>query len=310
MDDSIDLISELKVGIGTWSWGDRLMWGYGREYDELELREAFKLCLANGQRFFDTAEIYGQGKSETLLGKFIKESGEKVFVATKFMPYPWRLNRRSLLKALRGSLRRLQLEKVDLYQIHMPMPPIPIETWMGALAEAFHAGQIGAVGVSNYDYGQTMRAYDALIRNGLRLATNQVEYSLLNRKIEKNGLIQQCKDLGIKIIAYSPLGMGLLSGKYSAENPPSGLRGSRFSKRYLNRIQPLIHLLRKIGADHDGKSAAQVAMNWAMDKGCLIIPGVKNSIQAEQVNGAIGWQLSEEERVKLEETSDRISQED
>jgi aryl-alcohol dehydrogenase-like predicted oxidoreductase len=310
MDDSSDLLNHLEVGIGTWSWGDRLMWGYGHDYAENDLREAFKACLANGLRFFDTAEIYGQGKSELLLGKFIQESNEKVFIATKFMPYPWRLSGNSLNNALRRSLKRLQVEKVDLYQIHMPIPPISIDTWMGAMVDARQAGLIEAVGVSNYDRSQTQSAYDALSHNGVRLATNQVEYSLLNRKIEKNGVMALCKDLGVRIIAYSPLSMGLLSGKYTPETPPSGMRGSRFSKRYLGRIQPLIHLLRKIGADHAGKSAAQVALNWVVAKDCLIIPGVKNAVQAEQVSGALGWQLSAEELNLLEDASDRISQED
>jgi aryl-alcohol dehydrogenase-like predicted oxidoreductase len=301
-----NLFEGIEIGVGAWAWGDRLMWGYGRGYDLADLRGAFETAVASKIRMFDTAEVYGQGQSEQILGSFLKASQEPVFIATKFMPFPWRLNKAALRHALEASLRRLGVPAVDLYQIHMPLPPVNIETWMEAMADAYQSGLISAVGVSNYDNDQTQRAYDRLLREGIHLASNQVEYSLLNRKIEKNGLLKRCDELGIKLIAYSPLAMGVLTGKYTPEKPPQGARGGRFSKRYLEKIQPLIKLIMRIGSDHSGKTPAQVALNWTICKGTLPIPGCKSMRQAEQNAGATNWRLSEEEVRELDEMSDRV----
>lgn len=301
------VLEGIELGIGTWAWGDRFYWGYGRAYSDEDLRAAFEHCLEAGVRLFDTAESYGQGRSETLLGQFLHEAGSDAAVASKFMPYPWRLRRASLLKALRGSLKRLGREQVDLYQIHWPLPPLTIESWMEAMVEAYQNGMIRAVGVSNYNREQMQRAYDSLAHNGIPLASNQVEYSLINRKIEKNGLLQHCSDLGVTCIAYSPIGMGLLSGKYTPENPPKGLRGGKYNASFLASIQPLTHTLAKIGNEH-GKSAAQVAINWTICKGTLPIPGVKNTAQVDQNTGAAGWRLNADEVGLLDELSDHVQQ--
>jgi aryl-alcohol dehydrogenase-like predicted oxidoreductase len=301
-----DILREQKMGIGTWAWGDRLYWGYGNGYDDADLFEAFQICLNAGIQLFDTAEVYGQGRAETLLGEFIRESGRPVMTATKFMPYPWRLTKRSLLKALRASLKRLNLESVDLYQIHFPLPPLTIESWMGAMAEAVQAGMTRAVGISNCNREQMQRAYETLVRQGARLASNQVEYNLLNRSVEKSGLLALCKDMGVTLVAYSPIAMGLLSGKYSADNPPQGIRGGKYNRAYLKKIEPLILQLRRIGAARAGKTPAQVALNWVICKGALPIPGVKNREQALENIDCLNWRLNEEEIVELDEASDQV----
>ena len=299
----------VDVGVGTWSWGDRMFWGYRQGYQEPDIQAAFDASLQAGLHFFDTAEVYGQGESEKFLGKFLKTSPQPVRVATKFMPFPWRLTKGTLRRALNASLARLGLAKVELYQIHWPFPPIKVETWMSAMAEACQAGLTEAIGVSNYNRDQTQRAFEALQREGLRLASNQVEYHLLNRKIEKEGLLGQCQELGIKVIAYSPLAQGVLTGKYTAENPPRGVRGRKYSRRYLEQVKPLIGVIKKIGADHGGKSAGQVAINWCICKGTLPIPGAKTLAQAEQNAGAAGWRLSDTEVGLLDETSEQVLKE-
>jgi aryl-alcohol dehydrogenase-like predicted oxidoreductase len=304
-----NLLEGISFGVGTWAWGDRLFWGYGSSYAQEEVQQAFNASLEAGIRLFDTAEVYGQGQSEMLLGEFIRQARTRdpqveVLVATKFMPFPWRLNRASLIRALRGSLRRLGLSQVDLYQIHQPMPPVNVESWMAALVEATQAGLARGVGVSNYDTSHTQRAYDALSREGIHLASNQVEYSLINRSIEKVGLLKQCHDLGVTVIAYSPLAMGVLSGKYTPENPPRGVRGGRYNRRLLQQIGPLLALMKKIGSVHAGKTPAQVALNWLICKGVLPIPGAKNLEQAEQNAGALGWRLTEDEVAALDAASD------
>jgi len=134
-----------------------------------------------------------------------------------------------------------------------------------------------------------------------------VEYSLINRKVEKNGLLKLCQERGITLIAYSPLGMGLLSGKYTVENPMKGLRGGRFGRDYMRKLQPMLQVMRNIGGEHENRSPAQVALNWVICKGALPIPGAKTTSQAEQNAGALGWRLSEDEMAKLDEASDRIN---
>lgn len=298
----------IEIGLGTWAWGDKLVWGYGNQYSAVEVEESFHAAVANGITFFDTAEVYGQGKSEKFLGQLIPNAGRKIKIATKIMPYPWRIARNALRKALEGSLKRLGLKSVDLYQIHWPMPPVSVENWMDQMADVYKDGLISAVGVSNYNTEMTKRAVEALAKKDIQLASNQVEYHLLERSIEKNGLFDYCKSNGIKVIAYSPIAMGILSGKYTPENPPKGTRAAQYNRQVLEKIQPLIKLMKSIGMDHDGKTASQVAINWVIAKGALPIPGAKNINQVEQNAGAIGWHLSAGEVKRLDETSESVNQ--
>ncbi len=301
-----------RLGIGTWAWGDRLFWGYGREYNESDVRAAFEISLEAGINFFDTAEIYGQGHSEYLIGKFIAEhppeTEKPVVIATKFFPYPWRLWKDSLHKALERSLRRLNLKQVDLYQIHWPFPPVPLETWASALADVVERGLTKAVGVSNFNAKQMLRVHAVLIKRGVVLASNQVEYSLLNRTIEFNGLLSLCKELRITCIAYSPLAQGILSGKYTPLSPPGGARARRYNRKFLTLITPLVRLLGEIGQSHGGKTPAQVALNWIICKGAIPIPGAKNAKQAQENAGALGWRLTPDEVAELDKLSSRILQ--
>ena len=294
------------MGIGTWAWGDRFYWGYGRSYTEADIQAAFQASLEAGITVFDSAEVYGFGQSERLLGQFVRAADQPVVVASKFMPLPWRLRRGSLLRALRGSLRRLGMERMDLYQIHWPFPPVAIERWMDALAQAVEEGLVGAVGVSNYNLDQTRRAHAALAKHGVPLASNQVEYSLLQRGPERTGLLDACHELDITLIAYSPLAQGLLTGKYKPGSPPPGLRRRRTGKDRLVQIEPLIALLWEIGGAHGDKTPSQVALNWLICKGTLPIPGAKNGRQAQDNAGALGWRLTDEQVAALDAASDKI----
>ncbi len=233
-------------------------------------------------------------------------SEETLIVATKFMPYPWRLTRKTLVNALQESLERLELPAVDLYQIHWPFPPLPVETWADGLADAMEAGLARAVGVSNYNEEQMRRTHLALSKRGFPLASNQVEYSLLNRKVEINGLFQACQELGVTLIAYSPIAKGVLTGKYTPEKTPPGMRGYNYNKSRLAKVQPLIRLMRETGQAHGGKSPAQVALNWLICKGAVPIPGAKNARQAQENAGALGWRLADEEVTALDEASSKI----
>jgi aryl-alcohol dehydrogenase-like predicted oxidoreductase len=196
-----------------------------------------------------------------------------------------------------------------LYQIHFPYSPVSVETWMGALADAVETGLTRAVGVSNFSSSQTIRAHAALARRGVPLASNQVEYSLLDRKPETSGLVKVCRDLGVTIIAYSPIAKGALTGKYTPDHRPSGMRRRTHTGNYLARIQPLIEVLKEIGQAHGGRTPAQVSLNWLMCKGAMPIPGAKNLRQAQENFGALGWRLTDDEVARLDERSEKVTSE-
>jgi aryl-alcohol dehydrogenase-like predicted oxidoreductase len=297
----------IEMGLGAWQWGDRVVWSYGQTHNEEDVRAVFNTSLEQGIRFVDTAEVYGSGKSERLLGKFLKDIEQPALIATKFFPLPWRFTKGSLLRALRGSLARLGVESVDLYQVHWPSPLFGIETSMEAMAVCVKEGLIRTVGISNFDQTQMMAAYSALARQDVPLASNQVHYSLLNRAIEMNGVLARCRELGVRLIAYSPLEMGLLTGKYSPENPPKGTRAGRYAD-LIKKIAPLLKLMTAIGQDHGGKTNAQVALNWCISKGTMPIPGAKNAKQAMENAGGLGWRLTNQEVAKLDEASQAIAE--
>jgi len=291
------------VGVGAWAWGDRMVWGYGgSSYSDADIREAFDVSLANGTNWFDTAEIYGMGRSEQFLGKFLPTTTKEVLVATKFFPFPWRMRKKALLRRLKKSLERLQLSQVDLYQIHMPFGRWSKPEYVSALADALNAGLTRAVGVSNFNTEKTKLANETLQAVGVSLASNQVEYSLFDRSIEKNGLLDYCLENDITVIAYSPLAKGMVTGKYGPDNPPPGPRKWMYPPEKLHRAQPLITLLKETGAAY-GKTPAQVALNWTICKGTVPIPGAKNAKQAADNLGAMGWRLTPEEVTALDEAS-------
>lgn len=298
-------LHSVQMGLGAWQWGDRMVWGYGQTHTEEDIRKAFDVSLSLGIRFIDTAENYGSGFSERLLGKFLKETDQPVLIATKYFPWPWRFSKGFIPRALKGSLERLGVESVDLYQIHWSSPLMSPETMMEGMVECVKQGLTRTVGVSNFGQKKMIRAYTTLARHGIPLASNQVHYSLLSREVEKNGTLARCKELGIRLIAYSPLEKGLLTGKYSVENPPPGVRTSQYAE-LIKKIAPVIKVMQEVGQNHESKTVAQVALNWLICKGALPIPGAKNVTQAEQNAGGAGWQMTEEEVAMLDAVTDDI----
>ncbi|MEH1878296.1 aldo/keto reductase [Nostoc sp.] len=294
--------------IGTWAWGDKFFWNYGNGYGPEQLQEAFTAALEAGVTFFDTAEVYGMGKSEKFLGQFLQQTQQSVQIATKFGPLPWRFTAQSVSDALTESLKRLQLQQIALYQVHWPFAFfLSQKTLMNALADEVKQGRIAAVGVSNYSAEQMRDAHQILAVRGVPLAVNQVRYSLLSREVETQGIITTARDLGVSILAYSPLAQGLLTGKYSIDGAeiPSGARkiDSRFKKEGLQKIAPVISLLRNFGEKYD-RTPAQVALNWLIAQGNVIpIAGVKTAEQVRQNTRALGWRLSDDEIAELEQVS-------
>ncbi|MEL6353867.1 MAG: aldo/keto reductase, partial [Cyanobacteria bacterium J06627_28] len=243
------------LGLGTWSWGDSLFWQYGGAYGADDVRAAFDASLAAGVNFLDTAEVYGLGKSESLIGQFMQATEQPVVVATKYMPVPWRFSAQSVADALTASLKRLKQPSVALYQVHWPFDFLMgQETLMNALADEVEQGRIKTIGVSNYSAKQMREAHSYLATRGIPLAVNQVQYSLLHRKIETNGVMEAAQNLEMTILAYSPLAQGLLTGKYSVASDlqPAGARrlDPKFSKKGLQKIEPVLASLQSIGEAH------------------------------------------------------------
>ena len=289
------------MGCGTWAWGNRFLWGYRPEMD-VELRAVFNFCVRHGITLFDTGDSYGTGKlngrSEQLLGQFSRDySGpyrEDICLATKLAAYPWRLTRQAMVKACEASMARLG-RPVDLVQMHWPTTnyaPWQEGALLEGLADAVDRGLAKAVGLSNYG-PQVLRQVHARFRDrGLRIATLQVQYSLISTYVEAELEISKvCQELGIQLIAYSPLGLGLLTGKYSLGGQlPKGTRGWLF--RYLlPGMQELLGTLQAIATER-GKTMAQVAINWCLCRGTIPIPGAKTLRQAEGNFGALGWRLT------------------
>jgi len=293
------------LGVGTWAWGDKGTWGmggYDSSYNEETIRDAWQACIEAGVVLFDTAEVYGSGESERIIGRLLAADPSvrhKVVIASKFMPLPWKVAvTSSLLRSARASLGRLGIDSIDLYQIHGPISLRSHSALADALATAREAGLIKAVGVSNYSEKET-RSIDAELRKrDLRLATNQIEFSLLRTRPEKVGLLESCRELGVVPLAYSPIGQGRLTGKYSAANPPPKSRD--FSAHPMSEVDKVVDVLRRIGSAHGDRTPSQVALAWIIAKGAIPIPGAKSRKQAEDNAGALGWRLDNAELAELD----------
>ncbi|MHA2297988.1 MAG: aldo/keto reductase [Candidatus Hodarchaeales archaeon] len=269
-----------SIGLGTWQLGNRA-WNYGE--GDFNKKQALKLmneALEHGINIFDTAEVYGNGKSEKIIGEFLNEHRNEVIIATKFMPAT--VIPSKVKKAVANSLRRLGIKTIDLYQIHWPNPVLPLGKTLRHMEDLVNQGKIRYIGVSNYSTKRLKNARSKMKKYDI--VSNQVNYSLIKRGPE-NSLIDYARKEKITIIAYSPLAQGFLTGKYSTNNPPpKGIRGMNliFSKGNLKRAEHLLNLLRIIANKHEA-TPAQVALSYLIrDDRVVAIPGAKN---LEQVRG-------------------------
>jgi len=325
------------MGAGTLSWIP------GRSLTEEEAMKTYAACVDNGLVFFDTAEIYGSGRSERLLGKCLAADRRPVMIASKFAPpssiIPLRQKRktvqpdspRALLEALDGSLLRLGVDRLDLYQIHAPPSKNSIGEYMDVMAEAVMAGKVRAVGVCNFSESQMREAHAALARRDIPLATAMVGYNLLRRWPETNGVLDACRELDVTLIPYSPLAQGILTGKYRSGERKVPLwyvailyfghlnftrertDGIPLLRRFLGKpaeldpkaTEPLFEVMDEIASAH-GKTLAQVAINWLLttpELSVLPIPGMKSVRQVGDNLGALGWPLTAEERDRINQVS-------
>lgn len=296
------------MGCGTWAWGNKLLWGYQPAMNG-ELERVFRECVAAGITFFDTGDSYGtgrlQGQSEKLLGQFSQAyeglNQDKICLATKLAPYPWRLTPQAMVGAGMASQQRLQ-RPIDLVQLHWSTAnyaPWQEQPLLKGLVQLCQRGHAKALGLSNFGPKRLQKAYDFCQNEGVSIVSLQVQYSLLSTDpVSKLGLKELCEQLGIKLIAYSPLTLGLLTGKYGPQGPfPPGIRGLLF-RRLLPKIQPLLDTLQAIARERE-KTMAQVALNWCICQGTMPIPGAKNCQQVQDNLGALGWQLDRGEMDEL-----------
>lgn len=328
--ESAGTIAVPPLCIGTWAWGDSSTWNNASPSAVADLEDAWSSLQAHKLFFLDTAEVYGKGESERIIARLRANSPapapapatttdnnndddgtapaqqQQLVIASKFLPIPWPparlLPSSGIPRFCRASLQRLGLARMDLYQIHGPVHfANSIESMARGLAACVAQGLTRAVGVSNYSVSEMVRMDDALqTHHGLRLASNQVEFSLLRtRAAQPGGLLDECRRRGIVLLAYSPLGMGRLTGKYSREHPPPA--GRRFGNVPMDRLMPLLDKLREVAARH-GVSCSAVALKWVMQKGAIPLGGVKNAKQADEnaMAASEAWALTEEDMKELD----------
>ena len=299
------------IGLGAWQFSEGQ--GFtGFVWDSLtaeDTAEIVKVTLAGGINWFDTAEVYGNGRSERGLARALQQAGQNngdVVVATKWNPLLRRAS--SIGKTIHERINNLAPYAIDLHQVHNPASFSTPEAEMDAMADLLEAGQIRAVGVSNFPAKMMVRAHDRLYQRGHFLASNQMKYSLLDRRIERNGVLEWAKKLGITIIAYSPLEMGLLSGKFHA-NPElldGRPRGRRLQlRRKIEQSRPLVDGLTAVAAQH-GVSTSQVALNWLINfhgETIVAIPGASKPRHAQENAGAMTFSLSPAEISQIDQLS-------
>lgn len=297
------------MGCGTWAWGNRLLWGYDESMDE-QLQAVFNFCVSNGVTLFDTGDSYGtgrlNGRSELLLGRFTRDyrgtGQENICIATKLAAYPWRLTRQSMVRAGKASAQRLG-RNIDLVQMHWSTAnyaPWQEKALLDGLADLYEQGLVRGVGLSNYGPKRLKYAYKKFSDRGVPISTLQVQYSLLSTyPVTQLGLKEVCDEMGIKLIAYSPLALGLLTGKYAEGSSfPKGIRGLLF-RQLLPKMRSLLSCLQAI-ANLRNKTMSQVALNWCIGKGTIPIPGAKTVGQAKENLGALDWQLNSGEIAELD----------
>lgn len=296
------------IGIGTWAWGTGFNGGdkiFGHHLGVRELTPVFRAAREAGLTFFDTAAVYGMGAAETILGRLLREVEQRreMVIAAKFTPMPIKLTAACMRRNLRESLARLGLEYLDLYQIHLPAG---LRRWVPVLADLYHDGLVQSIGLSNFTLDQVREAEDLLRERGLRVHAVQNHFSLLYRAHETAGLLQWCRQNQVAFLAYMVLEQGLLTGRFTPDNPPprKTRRGRVYKRSILEKTQPLLRVLSDLGAAHD-RAPAEVAINWAMAKGAVPLVGATRPAHVQGCVNALSFSLSETEVAALDDAAAR-----
>jgi aryl-alcohol dehydrogenase-like predicted oxidoreductase len=291
------------IGLGAWQFGTP-DWGWGNGFGPAEARAIVDRALQLGITLIDTAELYGRGESERVLGRILSEPGvrDQVVLASK-VAATWPTRDRVKLAA-HASLDRLRTDHLDVYQVHWPNPLVPQSSTMAGMRALREGGLVRHVGVSNYSLGRWRDAEAAL---GAPVLSNQVQYNLLRRRPERD-LLGHAASKGLLVIAYSPLAQGVLGAKYTAANPPGGVRARNllFSEENLRRAAPVLEALREIAAAHDA-TPAQIALAWIVHHPHVVaIPGAKSVAQVESNAAAADIVLGDAEFLHLGQAADHF----
>jgi aryl-alcohol dehydrogenase-like predicted oxidoreductase len=305
-------VTPIGLGVMELAGGGGLLGRVFPVIPQEEKNAIIKAALDGGINWFDTAEMYGAGISEQSLAAGLKAAGktdQEVVIATKWSPFFRTAG--NIPRSIGKRLHFLSPYSIANYMVHQPYSFSSPEAEMNAMADLVEAGRIRSVGVSNFSPSRMRRAQAALAKRGLPLAVNQVQFSLLRREIETNGVLETARELGVTIIAYTPIANGLLSGKYH-KDPTLLERVSGWRKvgiqRNLERVRPLISVMDEMAARYE-VTIAQVALNWVIHfHGEIIvtIPGATRARQAEEAAGAMNFRLSDEELARLDEVSRRL----
>lgn len=305
----VGLLDINSVGFGTWQWGNKFLWDYKESNDE-NLRKTFSFLNQRQSSWFDSAEVYGEDhRSESLIGKFSRESTSSPIVFSKFAPNVFRIGKESVIEAATASASRLGKSKIDLYQLHWPPTPLlwQEEAYLTGMCDLVKQEKVAQLGVSNYGVNGLRRAHKTVSENGGRLYTNQIQTSLLAQSMLQSGIVETCDELGIVPISYSPLALGLLADKYTLENLPSGFLRATLFREFLPGIEPLLRVLRDIASQRE-KTVAQVVLNWNLCKGFIVLVGTRSVAQAIDSLGAADFRLSEGEITEIEKAAAKVKQ--
>jgi aryl-alcohol dehydrogenase-like predicted oxidoreductase len=299
---TVETVRVSRIGLGTWQFGSR-EWGYGSSYAGQEATVIVRRALELGVTLFDTAELYGFGRSERILGQALGEHRESAFLATKIfplLPVAPVVEQRAV-----ASANRLGVRRIDLYQVHQPNPVVRDGTIMRGMRALQRVGLVGEVGVSNYSLDRWRAAETAL---GSQVLSNQVQYSLVARSPEQD-LLPFAETTGHVVIAYSPLGQGLLSGRYDRDNRPANrvrLANPLFLPENLERAGDLIATLREV-ADAHSATPAQIALAWTIHRPAVVaIPGASSLEQLESNVAAADIRLKDDEYQALSAAATRF----
>jgi aryl-alcohol dehydrogenase-like predicted oxidoreductase len=306
------------LGLGCWQFSKArgIAGGFWPKLENALVHDIVRVSLEGGINWFDTAEIYGGGESEQVLAESLHAAGDlakNAHIATKW--WPGFRTACNIPRTIDERLRRLDGYPIDLYMIHQPISFSSVASEMRQMAKLAKEGKIRNVGVSNFN-ARRMREADRVLKEyGLKLASNQVKYSMLDRRIERNGILETAQELGAAIIAYSPLEQGILSGKFhqnpelirKAPGPRRLMKG--FKPQGLRQTKPLINVLERLAVQY-GATASQVALNWiihANGDSVFAIPGASKLHHAEENVKAMSFRLTASEIGELSELSARVA---
>jgi len=301
---------EIGIGFGTWAWGNKIVWGYKPETDDILLKKTFFDAIDGGLDLVDTADSYGTGslfgQSEKLIGNFLEELPKrklkKITVATKLAPFPWRIGRNGLRKAFEESNKRLKgnMKRVQLHWSTYRYAPWQEEQLLNGLGDLYEKGLIKEIGLSNTGPKRLNFLYQKLKERGIKINSIQMQFSLLTKpSLEDKKIKNICNEKNIEYLAYSPLALGILTIPPDKSPKTSTLIRQKLFERILPKTKELRKLLTDIGKKYSA-SQAQVALNWVRSNGARPIVGIRNPLQAKDAISALKWSLTKHEKEKLD----------